>query len=134
MLSLTFWKKLFPSLGAVSLDTLLQMFVSQERVSTDVMHSPQKVTTFFQVEGRALKQNTFGKLPECLCFHVQVFYTLSPFSHNGITPTDDPTIFSFTKFSHEYIPSQRTGFGGGQPYKRHDYVEFPVLLNMDRSV
>jgi len=68
------------SLGAVSLDTLLQMFVSQERV-----------------EGGALKQNTFGKLPECLCFHVQ-----------------------------------RTGFGGGQPYKRHDYVEFPVLLNMDR--
>ena len=45
--SLPFWKKLFPSLGAVSLDTLLQMFVSQERVSTDVMHSPQKVTTFF---------------------------------------------------------------------------------------
>jgi len=68
------------SLGAVSLDTLLQMFVSQERV-----------------EGGTLKQNTFGKLPECLCFHVQ-----------------------------------RTGFGGGQPYKRHDYVEFPVLLNMDR--
>merc|ERR1719323_1997206 len=60
------------SLGAVSLDTLLQMFVSQERV-----------------EGGTLKQNTFGKLPECLCFHVQ-----------------------------------RTGFGGGQPYKRHDYVEF----------
>ena len=41
----TFWKKLFPSLGAVSLDTLLQMFVSQERVSTDVMHMFQKVTT-----------------------------------------------------------------------------------------
>ena len=43
--SLPFWKKLFPSLGAVSLDTLLQMFVSQERVSTDVMHMSQKVTT-----------------------------------------------------------------------------------------
>jgi len=68
------------SLGAVSLDTLLQMFVSQERV-----------------EGGAVKQNTFGKLPECLCFHVQ-----------------------------------RTGFAGGQPYKRHDYVEFPLSLCMDR--
>jgi len=68
------------SLGSVSLDTLLQMFVSQERV-----------------EGGAVKQNTFGKLPECLCFHVQ-----------------------------------RTGFAGGQPYKRHDYVEFPLTLAMDR--
>jgi len=67
-------------LGAVSLDTLLQMFVSQERVEDDMV-----------------KQNTFGKLPECLCFHVQ-----------------------------------RTGFAGGQPYKRHDYVEFPVMLNMER--
>ena len=36
------------------------------------------------------------------------------------------------KLNLEYVSSQRTGFGGGQPYKRHDYVEFPVLLNMDR--
>ena len=34
---------------------------------------------FVQVEGGALKQNTFGKLPECLCFHVQVFCTLCIF-------------------------------------------------------
>ena len=70
----------------------------------------------FQVEGGALKQNTFGKLPECLCFHVQVFHLIQDIQY------------------HENVPSQRTGFGGGQPYKRHDYVEFPVLLNMDRSV
>ena len=64
------------SLGAVSLDTLLQMFVSQERVSKIFcLHAESQscYLPFFQVEGGALKQNTFGKLPECLCFHVQVF-------------------------------------------------------------
>ena len=63
------------SLGAVSLDTLLQMFVSQERVSKIFcFHAEyQSYLPFLQVEGGALKQNTFGKLPECLCFHVQVF-------------------------------------------------------------
>ena len=44
-----------------------------------------------------IKQLSFGKLPECLCFHIQ-----------------------------------RTGFSGGQAYKRHDYVEFPQQLNMER--
>ena len=44
-----------------------------------------------------MKQLSFGKLPECLCFHIQ-----------------------------------RTGFSGGQAYKRHDYVEFPQQLNMER--
>ena len=44
-----------------------------------------------------IKQLSFGKLPECLCFHIQ-----------------------------------RTGFSGGQAYKRHDYVEFPQELNMER--
>merc|ERR1711874_581778 len=68
-------------LGTVSLDTLLQMFVSQEKV-----------------EG-VDRQITFGKLPDCLCLHIQ-----------------------------------RTGFSGGQPYKRHDYVEFPKILSMDKFV
>merc|ERR1719348_170833 len=75
-------------LGAVSLDTLLQMFISQERVENCSGGERQE---------NIVKQITFGKLPECLCFHIQ-----------------------------------RTGFTGGQPYKRHDYVEFPVILNMDR--
>ena len=44
-----------------------------------------------------IKQLSFGKLPECLCFHIQ-----------------------------------RTGFSGGQAYKRYDYVEFPQELNMER--
>jgi len=77
-------------LGTVTLDTLLQMFVSQERVE-NCEGSEQGG------EDNFMKQLTFGKLPDCLCFHIQ-----------------------------------RTGFAGGQPYKRHDYVEFPVLLNMDR--
>jgi len=72
-------------LGTVTLDTLLQMFVSQESIEA------------VDKQNNLVKQITFGKLPECLCFHIQ-----------------------------------RTGFTGGQPYKRHDYVEFPVLLNMDR--
>jgi len=75
-------------LGAVSLDTLLQMFISQERVENCSGGERQE---------NIVKQITFGKLPDCLCFHIQ-----------------------------------RTGFAGGQPYKRHDYVEFPVLLNMER--
>merc|ERR1711874_448124 len=66
------------------------MFISQESVE-GVSSKEQENSTKF------IKQLTFGKLPDCLCFHIQ-----------------------------------RTGFGGGQPYKRHDYVEFPVLLNMDR--
>lgn len=72
-------------LGTVSLDTLLQMFVSQEKVEG------------VDRQNNMVKQITFGKLPDCLCLHIQ-----------------------------------RTGFSGGQPYKRHDFVEFPVLLNMDR--
>merc|ERR1719352_949297 len=72
-------------LGTVSLDTLLQMFVSKESIEG------------VEKQNNLVKQITFGKLPDCLCFHIQ-----------------------------------RTGFSGGQPYKRHDYVEFPVLLNMER--
>jgi len=72
-------------LGTVSLDTLLQMFVSQESVEG------------VDRQNNLVKQITFGKLPDCLCFHIQ-----------------------------------RTGFSRGQPYKRHDYVEFPVHLNMER--
>ena len=84
------------------------------------------------MEGGALKQNTFGKLPECLCFHVQVFRTLCIFL---IMPMGILKISNLTKLiMNMIVPSQRTGFGGGQPYKRHDYVEFPVLLNMDRYV
>jgi len=75
-------------LGAVSLDTLLQMFISQERVESCSGNGRKECI---------VKQLTFGKLPDCLCLHIQ-----------------------------------RTGFAGGQPYKRHDYVEFPVVLNMDR--
>lgn len=75
-------------LGAVSLETLLQMFVSQERVEN--CSGGVRQESF-------VKQITFGKLPDCLCFHIQ-----------------------------------RTGFAGGQPYKRHDYVEFPIILDMDR--
>ena len=61
------------------------MFISQERVEGP------------DAKSSLIKQITFGKLPECLCLHIQ-----------------------------------RTGFAGGQPYKRHDFVEFPVLLDMDR--
>merc|ERR1719348_2629749 len=75
-------------LGAVSLDTLLQMFISQERVESCSGNGRKE---------SIVKQLTFGKLPDCLCLHIQ-----------------------------------RTGFAGGQPYKRHDFVEFPVLLDMDR--
>jgi len=72
-------------LGPISLGTLLDMFISQERVEGP------------DAKSSLIKQITFGKLPECLCLHIQ-----------------------------------RTGFAGGQPYKRHDFVEFPVLLDMDR--
>ena len=30
--------------------------------------------------------------------------------------------------------SQRTGFASGQPYKRHEYVEFPALLSMEKYI
>jgi len=71
--------------GYVSLEALLQMFISQESVEGEGRNE------------RFLKQLTFGKLPECLCLHIQ-----------------------------------RTGFSNGQPYKRHEYVEFPALLVMDK--
>jgi len=70
---------------SVSLNTLLGMFVSQESVEGA------------DSRNNLIKQLSFGKLPECLCFHIQ-----------------------------------RTGFSGGQAYKRHDYVEFPQELNMER--
>jgi len=72
--------------GYVTLDTLLQMFISQERVQGA------------KPDNSFIKQLTFGKLPDCLCLHIQ-----------------------------------RTGFAG-QPYKRHEYVEFPAILSMDKYV
>jgi len=75
----------FGSGQSVSLTTLLGMFVAQETVEGV---DPSK---------NLVKQISFGKLPDCLCFHIQ-----------------------------------RTGFAGGQAYKRHDYVEFPKELNMER--
>ena len=46
-------------LGTVSLDTLLQMFVSQESIEG------------VDRQNNLVKQITFGKLPDCLCFHIQ---------------------------------------------------------------
>ncbi len=46
---------LFGALHAVTLETLLQMFVSKESVD----------------DGRRVKQLTFGRLPKCLCLHIQ---------------------------------------------------------------
>lgn len=73
--------------GYVTLDTLLQMFISQERVEGA------------KPDNSFIKQLTFGKLPDCLCLHIQ-----------------------------------RTGFASGQPYKRHEYVEFPSLLSMEKYI
>jgi len=46
-------------LGTVSLDTLLQMFISQESIEG------------VDRQNNLIKQITFGKLPDCLCFHIQ---------------------------------------------------------------
>ena len=46
-------------LGTVSLQTLLQMFISQESIEG------------VDNQTNLLKQITFGKLPDCLCFHIQ---------------------------------------------------------------
>ncbi|XP_023340426.1 ubiquitin carboxyl-terminal hydrolase 30 homolog [Eurytemora carolleeae] len=73
--------------GFVTLETLLQMFISKESVEGE------------SKEQNLIKQLTFGKLPECLCLHIQ-----------------------------------RTGFGGGQPFKRHEFVEFPPVLSMEKYV
>ena len=43
-----------------------------EILTENVKLSSDKNKVNIQVEGGTLKQNTFGKLPECLCFHVQV--------------------------------------------------------------
>ena len=55
--------------------------VCQSRAGINRCHAyvSKSDNLYFQVEGGALKQNTFGKLPECLCFHVQVFCTLCIF-------------------------------------------------------
>jgi len=74
-------------IGYVSLETLLQMFISQENVEGETK------------EKSFVKQLTFGKLPECLCLHIQ-----------------------------------RTGFSDGRPLKRHEFVEFPAILSMDKYV
>lgn len=49
------------SLGLVTLDVLLQMFVSQEFVEDTSSRSKENF----------VKQLTFGRLPDCLCFHIQ---------------------------------------------------------------
>jgi len=72
--------------GYITLDLLLQMFISQERVEGS------------QPDKSLIKQLTFGKLPDCLCLHIQ-----------------------------------RTAFSG-QPYKRHEYVEFPAILSMEKYI
>ena len=75
------------SLGAVSLDTLLQVTAvhctalhctadsqsAMQRGAHPVCPHPniQMFVSQERVEGGAVKQNTFGKLPDCLCFHVQ---------------------------------------------------------------
>ena len=78
------------------------MFVSQVRGRCFGHFFNKQILLQESVEGadsrnNLIKQLSFGKLPECLCFHIQ-----------------------------------RTGFSGGQVYKRHDYVEFPLELNMER--
>jgi len=73
--------------GFVSLETLLQMFISQEKVEGETK------------EKSLIKQFSFGKLPDCLCLHIQ-----------------------------------RTGYSAGGPFKRHEFVEFPAILNMDKYV
>ena len=97
----------------VTLETLLQMFVSVEAVSsgtsinkrnaseqsssTTTDSGPIKCT---RDEPRDLvKQLTFARLPECICFHIQ-----------------------------------RTAFENGVPRKRNDPVLFPSFLNMDNYV
>lgn len=72
--------------GQVSLYSLLWTFVSKETVQAEDQRT------------NLTKQISFGKLPECLCFHIQ-----------------------------------RTGFSNGHgAYKRHDFVDFPEHLNMER--
>jgi len=73
----------FGSGQTVSLKTLLGLYVCQETVESD------KNENF-------VKQISFGRLPDCLCFHIQ-----------------------------------RTGYAGGQAYKRHDFVDFPKILDME---
>jgi len=67
----------------VSLKTLLGLYVCQETVESDMKEN-------------FVKQISFGRLPDCLCFHIQ-----------------------------------RTGYARGQAYKRHDFVDFPKILDME---
>ena len=101
----------------VTLETLLQMFVSVEAVSsvsssnntesvtdnsslTSTKNSNDNNTDGNKNHSRDLvKQLTFARLPECICFHIQ-----------------------------------RTAFEKGIPRKRNDPVLFPAILNMDNYV
>lgn len=97
----------------VTLETLLQMFVSVEAVSSGTSINNEKTSgdlsstttssggiTCTRDEHRDLvKQLTFARLPECICFHIQ-----------------------------------RTAFENGVPRKRNDPVLFPSFLNMDNYV
>ena len=49
--------------NSLSLETLLQMFVSREPVAQAAAERKSPII---------LKQLTFGRLPQCLCLHVQV--------------------------------------------------------------
>ena len=101
----------------VTLETLLQMFVSVEAVSSvsssnntesatdnsslaSTKNSNDNNTNDNKNHSRDLvKQLTFARLPECICFHIQ-----------------------------------RTAFEKGIPRKRNDPVLFPAILNMDNYV
>ena len=101
----------------VTLETLLQMFVSVEAVSSvsssnntesatdnsslaSTKNSNDNNTDGNKNHSRDLvKQLTFARLPECICFHIQ-----------------------------------RTAFEKGIPRKRNDPVLFPAILNMDNYV
>jgi len=86
----------------VTLETLLQMFVSTESVhgscnstTTSAAAADSSVKPAAAVAD-LVKQLTFARLPDCLCFHIQ-----------------------------------RTAFENGVSFKRSDSVLFPTILNMD---
>jgi hypothetical protein len=101
----------------VTLETLLQMFVSLEAVSSATSANNQEsasanlsIVSNTKCNNGAnicngngqrdlVKQLTFARLPECICFHIQ-----------------------------------RTAFENGIPRKRNDPVLFPPFLNMDNYV
>ena len=101
----------------VTLETLLQMFVSVEAVSSATSaNNPEILASNLSIASNKkckngvniwngndqrdlVKQLTFARLPECICLHIQ-----------------------------------RTAFENGIPRKRNDPVLFPSILNMDNYV